>query len=595
MGAVGAQQAVAWWERWPDLEKNEMAAYAALGVPVNVAFRKNGTLILLADWPLEGRPPLKLEIRYSPLHPFVRPNVAAPEAELARHQHPIGKELCLLTQESHQWDSNQLVADFIKQQLARLFGALKAREEGRLDDAARLEEHAPDPLMPYYGGVCEPSSIVYFQGDMPIPVGNAGLLNLTVVPRPDERNPQAVEATVTRLRALDGNPIGFPLRLPGTDKDAIPAKGIWLRMKPPKDPTFQTLMDTVSARLEVEKKMGGERATRKINEVLGSALYFVGLVFPEEIAYGKTGTGWLFVIAQPKPNGKPGQYIGRRIRGERIGEEFLYARLPVASSLRTKKVLLVGTGAIGSFVALELARAGIGSLSLVDGDVALPGNSLRWPLGRPAWGLGKAKSLADFIQANYPWTKVSATEVKLGWPPSLAMAEKNAETEDERFSKLMAMLAEADIVIDTAASSEIQHALSFYAKEQGKPLIVANATFGAAGGLVARFRPDNKACWVCLHEHLNEGSIQRPNVDHAGEVLPVGCNEPTFTGGSFDLQEVSLEVVRSAVGLLSDGAYDPGAWDVAVLDLKGDDGRRILPSWRHYTLEAHASCCGRAS
>lgn len=51
-------------------------------------------------------------------------------------------------------------------------------------------------------------------------------------------------------------------------------------------------------------------------------------------------------------------------------------------------------------------------------------------------------------------------------------------------------------------------------------------------------------------------------------MIPVGCNAPTFTAGGFDQQEVSLEIVRMAVGLLSDGDYDPGAWTMAVLSLK---------------------------
>lgn len=595
MGVVGGKQAVAWWDRWPSIEQDEIAAYERLAVPTRTLYRDNGVLILDADWPVEGQPPIKLEIRYSPFHPFVRPDVAAPESEFARHQHPIGKELCLLTQESHRWDSNQLVADFIQEQLARLFGALKAREDGRVEDAASLEEHSPDPRMPYFASICEPSSIIYFDGDMPLPADAFGLLDLTIAPRPDETNPDAVEAIVSRLRNPEGNPLGFQLKLKNDGAEAFQAKGLWLQMEPPKDLTFQALMNEVHARIEMQKRLRGQLVSRNIDRVMRSHLYVIGLVFPEEVSYGKTGPGWLFILARPKKGAKPGTYTGRYIRGERFGEKHLYARLPVAGSLRSKKALLIGCGAIGSFVALELARAGVGSIKLVDGDIALPGNSLRWALGRPAWGIGKARALANFIRENYPLTSVSEVDVKIGVPPSLQMIERKAELYGERLNNIMSTIDEADIIIDTAASSEIQHALTYFAREYGKTCIVANATFGAAGGLVARFRPGTKGCWVCLHESLNEGTIPRPTVDHSGEVTPVGCNEPTFTGGGFDLQEVSLEVVRSAIGILSGGAYDPGDWDVAVLDLRSEDGRRILPNWRHYMVEPHKSCCGAGS
>jgi len=80
------------------------------------------------------------------------------------------------------------------------------------------------------------------------------------------------------------------------------------------------------------------------------------------------------------------------------------------------------------------------------------------------------------------------------------------------------------------------------------------ATVGLAGGVVARFVHDSKSCLVCLHEHRkDEKHISKPRLDNTGMVTPLGCNAPTFTGGGFDLQEVSLEVVRSAVGLLSEG------------------------------------------
>ena len=74
---------------------------------------------------------------------------------------------------------------------------------------------------------------------------------------------------------------------------------------------------------------------------------------------------------------------------------------------------------------------------------------------------------------------------------------------------------------------------------------------------------------------------------HTRATRPVGCNAPTFTGGGFDLQEISLEIVRTAVGLLSDGKYDPGAWAVAVLTLKNDDGSVQMIPFTHELLSQY--------
>ncbi|WP_456862857.1 hypothetical protein [Bradyrhizobium sp. USDA 4503] len=122
-----------WWTIWPEVFDAELAAFARLGIEPRTVYKGNGILILEADWPVDGQSaPMLLRIGYSPLHPFFRPAVAAPNESFERHQNPISRELCLLTQESGQWDSNQLVADFVQERLNHLLRALAARSGGPL-------------------------------------------------------------------------------------------------------------------------------------------------------------------------------------------------------------------------------------------------------------------------------------------------------------------------------------------------------------------------------------------------------------------------------------------------------------------------------
>ncbi|MCA6101035.1 hypothetical protein [Bradyrhizobium australafricanum] len=145
-----------WWTIWPEFFDAELAAFARLRIEPRTVHKGNGILILEADWPVDGQSAsMLLRIGYSPLHPFFRPTVAAPNESFERHQNPISRELCLLTQESEQWESNQFVADFVQERLNHLLRALAARKEGRWNDAAKLEEQAADPLMPYCAGASE--------------------------------------------------------------------------------------------------------------------------------------------------------------------------------------------------------------------------------------------------------------------------------------------------------------------------------------------------------------------------------------------------------------------------------------------------------
>src|SRR6202043_3696948 len=98
--------------------------------------------------------------------------------------------------------------------------------------------------------------------------------------------------------------------------------------------------------------------------------------------------------------------------------------------------------------------------------------------------------------------------------------------------------------------------------ERGLPLINAHATPTLAGGVAARFLPGQSGgCRMCLDHAWLDGSMPQPVGANAAEdnfliQLP-GCNGPTFSGANFDLNEISLEVVRLAVDTLSSSPSYP--------------------------------------
>ncbi|WP_445525766.1 ThiF family adenylyltransferase [Streptomyces cyslabdanicus] len=69
---------------------------------------------------------------------------------------------------------------------------------------------------------------------------------------------------------------------------------------------------------------------------------------------------------------------------------------------RTGAVLIVGAGAVGGFLAEELARIGFSPLRLVDPDTLVVENLIRHPLGAPALGQPKALALAGKIRRDFP-------------------------------------------------------------------------------------------------------------------------------------------------------------------------------------------------
>ena len=298
------------------------------------------------------------------------------------------------------------------------------------------------------------------------------------------------------------------------------------------------------------------------------------------------------------------------LRPARTGRDATVERTPELRPLSDKTVAVFGTGALGAPSALELARAGVGELRLVDPDHVDPATAARWPLGLAAAGLPKVEALRDFVADHYPQTRVTARRHHVGGvrnPPSadekVASPNHLPHPVPRSDLELMAELFDdASLVYDATAELGVQHLLSDLCLDAGLPYVAVAGMLGGWGGSIARILPDRveaggQGCWMCFRHKLVDGSIPEPPFDPAGEVQPVGCADPTFTGSGFDLQQVSLAGVRCVVSTLCRGnevGYPPQEWDVLTLTLRDGEGRQLPPTYTPHRLAPHPQCprCG---
>jgi molybdopterin/thiamine biosynthesis adenylyltransferase len=242
---------------------------------------------------------------------------------------------------------------------------------------------------------------------------------------------------------------------------------------------------------------------------------------------------------------------------------------------------LIGTGALGAPIAIELARNGVSEQRLLDHDQVEPGNSIRWPLGADAWGKHKVLALKQHIELQYPGCQVVPLVHQLGGP-------QDVQTDDESLEK---MLQGADLVIDASASHGINRLLWDHCQRERLPLVRLGATPNVAGGTVVLHMPDG-GCPVCLQWHREEAhpSIPSPpGADSVDLIQPPGCGERTFRGADYDLQELSLQAVRVVVGALSadKGKVESMAYTLALQDSLGSS---IPPAWETSALPPHPKC-----
>lgn len=92
--------------------------------------------------------------------------------------------------------------------------------------------------------------------------------------------------------------------------------------------------------------------------------------------------------------------------------EYLFSRSSNSIKLNNKKIAIVGCGSVGGSVAMQLAKAGVGALHLIDPDKMEIDNIYRHVLGATAidnliGGAYKVDVLAWDIELNIPFTEVT--------------------------------------------------------------------------------------------------------------------------------------------------------------------------------------------
>jgi len=149
--------------------------------------------------------------------------------------------------------------------------------------------------------------------------------------------------------------------------------------------------------------------------------------------------------------------------------------------IRAARALVIGAGGLGSPVALFLASAGIGHLTLVDGDTVDLTN-LQRQLAHAHERIGQPKV-------------ASARTAALALNPTLAVATIERRVDAQA---LAALVADADVVLDCSDNFATRHAINAACVAAGVPL-VAGAAIAFDGQLsVYDPRRADSPCYACV-------------------------------------------------------------------------------------------------
>ena len=159
--------------------------------------------------------------------------------------------------------------------------------------------------------------------------------------------------------------------------------------------------------------------------------------------------------------------------------------------LATARVAIVGCGATGSAVASLLARAGVGTLRIIDRDYVEPSNLQRQSLFDES---DAAESIPKAIAAA---RKIAAFNSQIVVEPQVA---------DLTPANIAGLLEGFDLVLDGTDNFETRYLVNDYAVGQGVPWIYAAAV--GSYGVTMSVLPGETACLACLFPAPPRGVVE---------------------------------------------------------------------------------------
>lgn len=542
--------------------------------------------VIMVRWqdPVTGesrRTAHRVGVELPPAFPFQRPTIIPfdedPPIRDSRHQEPgsANGPLCLWLEGEQGWMPFMTAAD-LHARIKRWFAHFHQEDWDAVDRPADLHRYFPT-------GTGYPLMLIGDDWQVPggAPAGRFGVWQ----DRPE--------------RAFAGAPaLGFArppkdhtdriLSLMGIDPTRRSYAGVWFRLQ--REPRPRPYLGEMLNEIDDAARQPAGWAREQLVGLYGRAVR--DMTTPAIITLGYLGYEgqevWLFLQAKlVGPPGAPGKWTKPSYLNRAPVASYETApAAPGAMMRRTghtarllagRKIVIFGQGAIGSSVALLLAKAGIPRLLLVDGERLRPGNVVRHTAGVAAIGFLKTSAARQQILAHVPDCQVE--EAPITWEPE----------------PLAELIRGADVVVDATANPAFSLLLNEICLHRGRSAIyVASYRRGVVGRLRI-VRAGQDACLTC-HERgysAREGYPEIPPADE-GAFVEVGCGVPTVEAAAVDIEATANWAARAVLWLLQDTL--PGNLCLLVNDSMPDAVpalQQVGIQWSTWSPMERCSACGR--
>lgn len=259
------------------------------------------------------------------------------------------------------------------------------------------------------------------------------------------------------------------------------------------------------------------------------------------------------------------------IKSNRVDYYYLCRQIGNDTSIIDKKILLVGAGSLGSYVAEELVKAGLRNLTIYDSDILEEVNLLR-------------HNVKGFCVNKY---KVVGTKMDL----EMIHPEIHVKAVSKNIDKktLAEEMEKHDLIIFTVGSSDVQLASNnlFMEKSYNKPVIYAWLEAGGIYSHLLYVNYQKQGCFECLFTDekgnlINNKSNKQSDIQVEENRIRNGCGATRVAYGTEILLRTS-SVLLNTVRQIFEGKMEVNS----LIDIEPE---HVVNNENRF-IEGKCQCC----
>lgn len=244
----------------------------------------------------------------------------------------------------------------------------------------------------------------------------------------------------------------------------------------------------------------------------------------------------------------------------RHDEGYIKPRGGGSISLKNKKILLVGCGSVGGYIAIELVKAGVKNISLIDSDYISQENVYRHVLGIDSllyrnnndevYRNQKIIGIKKEIERKFPYTNIN----NLAFEPIEDIIKKNTVN-----------FKEYNLIIIAIGNPTIELYLNkFFHENENMPPVIFTwlEAYGIGGHALLTNNNGKSGCLNCLYTDPQNGEFtlyNRASFAESGQIFTKqvsGCSSIYMPYGSLDSLQTAILATRLAIDVLNEKEKD---------------------------------------